>query len=263
MNKKENERETESAMLNQRVVNDYVSQIIYMSSEEQNLYGSIAEALRKKLKKKIKIGKAVVFCNEISISPSTFTNFSKELGFENVREMIYTHNQIIRDSEPKVVTNESDKTIKSAASLIQNARKIMLIGVSGTLGINHDLNIKLLRMGMNTVFVANKYEQIGLSRILTSDDLIIVNSISLSHKWMTDIIEETEAKVLLISSSLPTKIKHKVTEFFLVETTERHDGMRLYSSDSRLVSTRFIYKVFDELMTNEQNYLNLIKTAYK
>ncbi|WP_426461331.1 hypothetical protein [Mycoplasma hafezii] len=241
---------------------EYVSKLISCTNENNDVYSFIAKELLNNVNSKIQIKHAKDFCETIGVSPAAFSYFSKRIGFENVKELVFIHNQII-----KVNTNVKkeivDQTVQEAARLIDLAHKILFIGVSGAAGLNLDLQLSLLRMDKNAILVYNKYEQIGLSRLLKSNDVMIVNSISLQHKWMINIIKQTEAKVILISSWIPKEIQNKVNVYFQVETDERTDGLRLFTSKGREKTLVFYKDIFKELRNNKSNFENLQKSSYQ
>ncbi|QGZ97526.1 hypothetical protein GE118_01785 [Mycoplasma sp. NEAQ87857] len=228
---------------------------------DQNINKHIAQSLLNKVKNKKKLYKATTFCEEIAISPASLSMFSKKLNFTNVKELIFIHNNSL--NLDKIIDKEKNQQLVKAANLINKANKILFIGVSSSIASNLDFHIKLVRMNKNSILLWNKYEQVGISRILTSKDVIVINSISLSHKWMIDVIKNTEAKIILISSWIPKEIENKVSFFFQIKGKERHDGLRLFTLEGRLLITEIYYKIFKILTEDSTNYKYLEKSAYR
>ncbi|WP_027120585.1 MurR/RpiR family transcriptional regulator [Mycoplasmopsis lipofaciens] len=239
----------------------YISNLIVISKEGSNTNKYISEKLLLYIKNKIKLSKAINFCQEIGVSPAAITILSKKIGLKNVKELIFVHNN-------SLILKEEDKDLEDSiyskiASLINISEKIFFIGVSGAIGVNLDFQIKLLRMNKNAILLMNKYEQIGISKLLTEKDTIILNSVSLQHKWMIDIIKNTKANVVLLSSWLPKNIKNKVTYFLKIKDNERHDGLRLYTMEGRVTTSRMFFHIFKKLQENSDNYKNLQLTSYR
>ncbi|WP_169734601.1 hypothetical protein [[Mycoplasma] collis] len=118
-------------------------------------------------------------------------------------------------------------------------------------------------MNKNCIHVLNKYEQIGISKILTENDLIIVNSVSLQHKWIVDIMETTKTKIVLVSSWMPQHLKSKINYFFKISSNERQDGLRIFSSEIKEKTLLFFNKILKESRTDPTNYDFLERSSYQ
>ncbi|MEE3927996.1 hypothetical protein V2E24_00180 [Mycoplasmopsis ciconiae] len=241
---------------------DYINKLYDMINESDNIYQYIATKLMERIKNKQSVIKGGEFCTEIGVSASSLSNFATTIKFQNIKEMFYIHNSIVAHKNKKPLKN-TDQQIVKAAELISKANKILFIGISGAVGINFDFHIKLLRMNKNSIFVCDKYEQVGLSKLLTFNDLIIVNSTSLQHKWMIDILKKTNAKVILISSRLPEPIKDKVTFYFELENEQKFDAMRIFITEGRVEAARILHTLFIEMQKNPQNQKFLEISSYR
>lgn len=207
-----------------------------------------------------RLAKTKTLSHVLSISPSMISKFVKQCGFNNFNELCFIHNQSIVDQDPKA---EFDQLIKDAGELISNCVKILFIGVSGSHISNLDFANKLVRLNKWVLTPASKYDQIGLNNLMTNQDLLIVNSVSLQHEWMIDVIKNTKAKVLLISSFFPDSIKHKINLYWaLHHTNDFRGGLRLYSTDSRLKILSFYILVFEYLIEKPENLRLLQLSSY-
>ncbi|AKA50031.1 hypothetical protein [Mycoplasmopsis gallinacea] len=238
----------------------YLAKLIKIKKERSNINGYIAEQLLHKLKMKQRIERGVEFCEEIGVSPSALSIFVKVFEVNNAKEIFFLHNSSINAKYE--IENNEDQKIVQAAELINKAHRNFFIGVSGALGNNMDFQIKLLRMNKTAIIVWNKYEQIGISRLLNKDDVIIVNSVSLQHSWMIDLIKYTEAKIILLSSWMPDEIKDKVTIFFQILSKEQNDGMRLYAMEGRMFVSEIYYRIFKVMQQDPKNFKNLQITSF-
>ncbi|VEU58322.1 MurR/RpiR family transcriptional regulator [Mycoplasmopsis gallinacea] len=242
----------------------FYDKLIDQSNQKETINKHIACKILKYIKDLKPIEKAIDFCDKNGISPSTFTAFCKKMGFSNVKELIFMHEQILENYKKKKLSKkDSDNKIKLAARIIDNSRKILFIGVSGALSTNIDFQLKLLRMDKNAIVVWNKYEQIGLSKLLTEKDVIIVNSVSFQHKWMIDIVKHTKAAVIVVSSWMPPEVKDKVKFFFHIKTNERQDALRVFTMQSKIFAVEIYYKIFIELQKNQKNQENLELSSYR
>ncbi|UUM19529.1 MULTISPECIES: hypothetical protein [unclassified Mycoplasma] len=240
----------------------YVSSLINVKNSSNDIHSYIASELLIRNKRGILLTQARKFCTEIAVSPSTFTFFTRRIGLSNVKELLYIHNSMIENSEHKPKKIKLNNAY-NLAQLINTAHKILLVGVSGASWMNQGFYIQLLRMNKNAIYVANKYEQFGLSKILTSKDLIIVNSISLQHNWMIKLMENTHAQVALISSWAPKHLLNKLALFVEISSKERQDGLRIFTNDAREKTLKFFNKVLDELRENPENLNYLTKSSYR
>lgn len=157
-------------------------------AKKNNFFAIISTHLLKKLAKGEKLKPTKEFCAEIFVSTSTMSNFIKVIGLSNYKELIFIHNLSIEtnnnaENEVKKPAGKelSEKNYSEAGKLIEWARKVFFLGVSSNHFANLDLAVKLQRIDKWVVVPSGKYEQVGLSKLLTEDDLIICSSISLQH----------------------------------------------------------------------------------
>ncbi|VEU76005.1 hypothetical protein [Mycoplasmopsis columboralis] len=241
---------------------EFIANLIELKKTSNDINGYIASELLSRNKKGTFISQAKEFCEEIGVSPSAFTFFSRKIKLNNVKEIVYIHNQLIENREAKI-KDTKNTLAKDVAKLINSSNKIHLVGVSGAAGMNMDLQIQLLRMNKNCIQMWNKYEQIGLSKILTENDLVIVNSISLQHQWMIKIMEMTSAKIVLISSWIPEHLESKISYFYKISTNERQDGLRIFTSEGREKTLAFYNSILKELRSDPTNYEYLTRSSYR
>lgn len=241
---------------------EYVSSLISISKQDKNVSSYIATKILEMLQNGEKFTKAIDFAKTIGVSNSALTFFVKKTNLTNFKEIIFVHNLLI-DFKSNTEKVDYGDSIYKAAKILNSANKIFLVGVSSSVGFNYDFYLKLLRMDKHCILVWNKYEQIGLSHILNENDVIIVNSISLQHLWMIEIIKKTKAKVILISSWIPEEIKNKVKFYFKVDSNEKNDGLRLYSMKSRIASAEIFYKIYDCMKSMGDNLEKIKLTSYR
>lgn len=227
----------------------------------EDSFGSIAKILTNKIYKKIKIERAIEIANEANVSNATITKFVKAIGFNNFNELALIHNSslVTKEKEAKVTNDD----IIKAAELIDKARKILFIGVSNSYIINEDFGTKLQRMDKWVVMNPSKYEQAGLAKLLNEQDLLIVNSISLQHTWMSDLAKMTKAKVIVITAVDKKSLKFDSDIYFKIRTGERNDLFRIVTMENR----NEVYKVFDQIMgallKNDDNFKMLEASSYR
>lgn len=224
---------------------------------KENAYSKIAKILIDKRKNEIKVGRAIELAVECAVSNSMITKFAKELGFNNASEMAYVHNNFAKSIE----WVNSDKSYEKAAQLITKARKVFLVGVSNSYTINQDFASKLLRLDKWVIFTPNKYEQVGLAKLLGPKDVLIVNSVSLQHTWMIDIMKNTSAKIILIASKPAQAIETEL--FFEISTDERTDPFRVYTAKNRIAAFEILDKIFYELYKKPENQVLMKVSSYK
>ncbi|UUD36593.1 SIS domain-containing protein [Mycoplasmopsis citelli] len=241
---------------------EFISNLLYLKNSTDDINSYIADEILTRHKQGILIPQAYKFCTEIGVSPSSFTFFAKKIRLNNVREILYIHNFLIENDQEK--TKKTKVTAaQEVAKFIDQCNKILFIGISGSTWMNMDFSIQLLRMNKFAIHLPGKYEQIGLSKILTPDDLLIVNSVSLKHKWMLDIMENTRAKIVLISTWIPEHLKEKINVFYKINVKERQDGLRVFTSEAREKSLQFYNYVLKELRNNPVNLEFLTKSSYR
>lgn len=228
---------------------------------ENNSFSRIAGLLLWKIKSFDKLTTATALAEESYVSNATITKFIKHLGCGNFNEMAFIHNQNKEVVETKVEV--IDANFKSAADALNKAKKIFFIGVSNSHYINSDFANKLTRIDKWVINTPSKYEQVGLSKILTDKDIIIVNSVSLQHTWMIEIMKKTAAKIILVSSVDPATIKVKPTFYFRLTAKERSDHFRVTTEENRLQALKIFDSLFHALIQNKTNYDLLHKTSYK
>lgn len=227
----------------------------------EDAFGSIAKILTNKIYKKIKVERAIEIANEANVSNATITKFVKAIGFNNFNELALIHNSslVTKEKEAKVTNDD----IIKAAELIDKARKILFIGVSNSYIINEDFGTKLQRMDKWVVMNPSKYEQAGLAKLLNEHDLLIVNSISLQHTWMSDLAKKTKAKVIVITAVDKKSLKFDCDIYFKIRTGERNDLFRIVTMENR----NEVYKVFDQIMgallKNDDNFKMLEASSYR
>ncbi|VEU69372.1 Uncharacterised protein [Mycoplasmopsis californica] len=222
----------------------------------------IANELLKLVKNQAKINKTKELAAQLNVSTAAISKFVRKCEFNNFNEFCFVHNQSILNDDDKTIYSE---LIKKSAELIGKSHKIMFIGVSGSYINNLDFAHKLQRLNKCVLTPESKYDQIGLSRLLTNEDLLIVNSLSLQHTWILDVIANTKAKVILSSSFVPEHmgIKDKIDVFNLVENIKDFKGgLRLYTTDSLLKVASFYIKIFEYLIKDESNLHYLQLSSY-
>lgn len=202
----------------------------------------------KKIKDKEKLDSAKSFAREIGVSNAMLSKYAKSIGYDNFSEVIFLIKNTI-DGEGKEEEIISDSKIKKASKLILNSRKIFFVGVSSGYLSNLDFSHKLNRLDLWCVTSMNKYEQIGQSKLLTSDDLIIVNSVSLQHIWMKQIIDQTEAKVMVLTAS-DQKIKSDI--IFHYNPKENASFNRNKTVKNRIIVLNIYDQIFNELIKDKR-----------
>ena len=198
------------------------------------------------------------FASDIGVSNAMLTKYTKSMGYKNFSEIMFLVRSSIKLSMEKngEVTQPS---MTKASKLISESRKIFFIGVSSGYISNTDFAQKLNRLDKWTVLPPNKYEQIGQATLLTEKDLIILNSVSLQHTWMLDIISNTKAKVILITAS-----NKKVTcdILFKYKVSENTSFKREVTAESRIEVLKIFDEIFKCMINSEKNKEQLIKTSY-
>lgn len=231
------------------------------AKKEMNAYSRIAGLLLHKIKDFEKIESATLLAHETYVSNATITKFVKHLGFSNFNEMAFIHNQNkeIIEETPVKINDEFTKV----ADVINDSKKILLIGVSNSHFINSDFANKLHRINKWVVNTPSKYEQVGYSKILTENDLLIVNSVSLQHTWMIDVMKKTKAKIILISSVEPASIGIKPDYYFRLNAKERSDHHRIFTEQNRMQAFQIYDEIFHRLIEDKKNYDFLRATSYR
>lgn len=225
-----------------------------------NVNKHIANKLIECLKNHNKLDKIHNLSQKLDVSMSSITKFVKVCGLLNFNELCYIHNNAIVEHNDKT---EFSQLIVDVGDLITQSKKILFIGVSGSHISNLDFANKLMRLNKWVLTPQSKYDQIGLNNLLTVNDLLIVNSVSLQHKWIIEVIKNTKAKVLLISSLLPPEIIKKITIYWkLEEINDFSGGLRLYTTDSRIKILQFYILVFEYLIEDPKNLELLQISSY-
>ncbi len=222
----------------------------------------IANEILKLVKNSTKIYKSKDLAQLLNVSSAAISKFVKKCDFNNFNELCFVHNQSISKEYEGNIYNQ---VIKDAANLISNSHKILFVGVSGSYINNLDFARKLQRLNKCVFTPESKYDQIGLSKLLTNNDLVIINSLSLQHTWILDLIKITKAKIMLSSSFIPNDkvIKDKINVFNHVENVKDFKGgLRLYSTDSLLKVVTFYIKIFEYLINDEDNFQYLQTSSY-
>lgn len=235
--------------------------VLEQTKNEHNSFGRIAGILLFKIKSFNKVTTATDLAEESYVSNATITKFIKHLGFNNFNELAFIHNQNKEIIETETITTEDE--YKNVADEINNARKILFIGVSNSHFINLDFANKLMRLDKWVINTPSKYEQVGFSKIITEKDLLIVNSVSLQHTWMIDIIKKTKGKVILISSIEPSTLGVKPDHFFKLDAKEKSDHFRIFTEQNRIMALQVFDEIFHHLIKDKKNYEALRMTSYR
>lgn len=212
----------------------------------------------KKIKDKEYIESAKAFAFEIGISNAMLSKYAKSLGYDNFAEIIFLVKSSIENdgSDEEII---SDSKIKAAARMILDCRKIYFVGVSSGYLTNSDFSHKLNRLDLWCVTNMNKYEQIGQSKLLTSDDLVIINSVSLQHTWMTDILNNTSAKTIVLTAS-DNKIKPDILFHYFPQ--ENASFNRRKTIKNRIEVLNIYDQIFSEMTRNSKLERLLKITSY-
>lgn len=163
-----------------RLNHHYIQTLLEISAHHDNLFAVIAKALIKKIQSRVRLTTGRDLAAELCVSSATLTKFIKAVDLKNLNELLLIHNQTVADPQNRKIKNQK-KLYHQAAALIDAARKVFFLGVSGSLFNNQDFGLKLMRLDKWVVIPVNKYEQVGLAKLLTASDLIVMNSLSLQH----------------------------------------------------------------------------------
>lgn len=249
-------------MFYMRELDKYIQKLVTIKENDTTSIKLIASYFIENLEKDKLIVDASSIAIDIGISNALISKFVKKMKYQNIHEILFLQKLYKKEAKRKDRKEKVRPQIVKVARLIENQRKIFFIGVSNGFNVNMDFARKINRLDKWTYVSDNKYEQIGLSRLLTPKDLIIVTSISLQHQWMTNIILKTNAKVILISKNLPKKIKEKVDIFFKVISNNVDTIHRYVTFVSRLDALKTFDRIYAELISYQHNKKLMIFTRY-
>lgn len=222
------------------------------------MVGHISNWILEKIKKEEYIESAKTLAYEIGVSNAMLSKYSKIIGYDNFSEVIFLVKCAI-NTDNNLSDKVTDKKIKKASNLITGSRKIFFVGVSNAYLTNMDFWHKLCRLDLWCVPGINKYEQIGQSKLLTKDDLIILNSVSMQHTWMKKLLEESPAKKIVITAA-DAKLDADVV--FHYEAKEDSSFRRLSTIKNRLEVMKVYDAIFTEMLKDDKYKKLLIKSGY-
>lgn len=207
------------------------------------------------------IKSASSFADDIGVSKSNISKFTKLMKYDNFSEIIFLNNHVwkVWDHAPDAKSNELDK----AAELINKSRKILFLGVSNSYISNEDFSLKLQRMDKWVVSPPSKYDQAGMSKILTSQDLIIINSATLQHEWINHIIESSPARKVVITNNKNIKFNANARCTFLYYgNKDAYNNSGPYTEGSRVDSLKIFDQLFKKLIKIPENRYMLANSMY-
>lgn len=243
------------------MVNKYKIKLNSMDRNCSTVNQHILNKLSELRTKKIIIHSAVFLKEFSSVSLSSLSKFSRKLGYGSINIVIFLNNNSFK--EIKNNKKNINSKIFDAASFINLANKVFFVGVSGSHIINKDFSEKLIRLDKWVICNDNKYNQIGNSKLLNENDVVIVNSLSLQHPWIRELIISCKAKIILFTSNREF-IAPKNTISFYTQDNINFDGSfdRTYTTDARIKTLKMYDEIFNELIKRDIYINNLKKTSY-
>ena len=243
------------------MLENYKSRLNKIANSNNEMMKYIANELIFRNVQKKEITKAVEFSKEIGVSNALLTKFTKVIGYRTFAEIIFLHNECVKNIIEVEKENRSINKFDKAAEIIDKSRKIFLVGVSSGYIENLEFAKKLNRLDKWTVCSDNKYEQIGGARILTHLDVIVINSVSLQHSWMEKIINETKAKVILVTSNKDLRFpKDNVLKIYY-SSGESTSFERTYTIGSRLKVMEILDGIFTSLLSTRPELKALLNLS--
>ena len=197
-----------------------------------------------------------------SVSPSMITKYTKISGYNNTNEILFLMQEIVNQEKNQKHTSKNN-IYKEIATYIWSCRKIQLVGRGNAYITNQDFKSKLERLDLWAIQANSKYEEIGYANLLTYKDLMIINSTTLQHDYINQLITNSNCKILLITNN--QKIKETpnmwVINYQIDNIEQRFD--RYYTMQARNLTLTIFDNIFKEIM-NIDGAIELLKlTRYK
>ncbi|MEQ7193176.1 MurR/RpiR family transcriptional regulator [Enterococcus avium] len=209
--------------------------------------------------------------DRINTSPATITRFCKRLEYRNYNEFKTLIESELRDtdlpsdsiatitSSYEEILLESSKIIKEKQLQqfilnINNANKILVIGI-GSSGLTAiEFSVRLARMGINAQSITDSYNMVAQSNLLTEGDMLI----AISNSGETAEIVEAVAIASKKGANIQAISKHENS--FLARTANNTylTSQSFFISDKRFfndqLSSLFLIDVITYLLLSDEKY---------
>ena len=157
----------------------------------------------------------------------------------------------------------SEMDIKNAIDILQNSKRIFVIGVGSSGIVASDVQMKLLRLGFPVVYQSDPNLLLMLSGIATKDDCVLAISYtgeSAEVICTAQHFKAVGAKVIAVSKFVDSKLAHHAN--VVLQTASDESVFRLGAMTSRL-SQMFVidFLILSLVMRNVEEYRsNILKT---
>lgn len=230
--------------------------------------------------------------SELSLSDSTFFQFTRKLGFTGFKDFkisllteefdpeISIHENITRnDNEVTIAEKVFESSIKAledtkkliSGKLFRNATKIMLesnkvcfFGLGGSSAVAKDSYHKFLRSPINCLYVSDFHMQLmNASRLDENDCLFLISHTGLSKQTIeiANIAKKNKSKIILLTS-YPLSPLAKLSDIVFVSTSDEIT-YRSESLSSRLSQLAIVDSLFVIVMLNDENKSNSILNSIR
>lgn len=235
--------------------------------------------------------------SECGVSQASIVRFSKKLGFSGFPEFKisiiedfgkneYENNvSVIDDKINKKDSIESIckkialkninavqntlsimdmKELEKAITLIEKAKKVMIVGIGFSGIVAKDFSFKLVEIGKNIIFENDSHMQLSYLTTLTKNDVIFVISYSGQTKEIYDVIKEAKNRdipIISLTTLAPNLIRDLADiKLNTVDLGENYRGSVL---SPRISQFTVIDSIYVNLILKNKKRENYIKNALK
>ena len=208
--------------------------------------------------------------NNVSEDKS-YESTDKSLVFTDIKEHKSTEHIVesVEASSIKAIQNTFEilnlEALEEAAELIFEAKSVRIFGVGASALVAFDLAHKLLRIGINAIFVSDVHVQLTIAATTLPEDLAIIISNSGSTKEILEIQEHivaNKAKNIVITSIGRSPITSNSD--ILLNTSSPEIHLRSGAMSSRIAQLVLVDALFTTISNkNYSNIKDLLEQSYE